>query len=639
MVLNVIKQIKIAILFKCFFFPVVSSFLTLILTNQLITFNQGKELFLLFLLSTIVSAWFGGYIAGIISTITSIILAYYYLFEPIHHFKVINVEEIITIIIFIILTTLMIVMINIINNSKDRSQNTFRSLLESINYGFLIIDIEFNVRQTNLEMEKILNKSKSNILNKKLFDLIPELFQTELYYNLKDFNKKKAVLSLDIYLDSVKKWFRINAFPYSNNKRLGLYFKDITETKEQEKNYRKTQLYFDKIFESNIIGLVFSYSNGKILSANDAFLKMIGYTDKDIENRELTWDKITLEKHKYIDEQINNQILQSGVSNIYEKEYLTKTRNLVPVIMGVSMIDPKDNLCLSFILNIKDRKNIQQKLKESEEKFRTLVNSMNDIVILLNKDKNYIDVYGQWLKNYNVNDSTYLNEIVKELSLNTNIDLHSKHYDIALEGKNVMYEWVAEYNGINKIYFQNSVSPIYGIDNSINGLVIVARDITELKNVQTNLNESNDKVNIILESITDAFITLDTNWKFTYVNKKAEEYFQTKRENLLNKRIWDVFPYLIGSKTYDQYRKSFELQQAISFEDCYLPTGHWFDIHLYPNKNGLTIYHTDINERKKYEDKVKELLADIDSNKKRLDNIISNIPGCCMGNVEARRRK
>lgn len=123
------------------------------------------------------------------------------------------------------------------------------------------------------------------------------------------------------------------------------------------------------------------------------------------------------------------------------------------------------------------------------------------------------------------------------------------------------------------------------------------------------LLEANDRVTRILESITDGFIVLDRDWRFTYVNSQAEEIVRPlgkSREQLLGKSIWTEFSSLAGTEVERHYRRAMADQVKVDFEFFYPLLNSWFEIRVYPGREGLSIYFQDITQRKRAERKVTE---------------------------------
>jgi PAS domain S-box-containing protein len=105
----------------------------------------------------------------------------------------------------------------------------------------------------------------------------------------------------------------------------------------------------------------------------------------------------------------------------------------------------------------------------------------------------------------------------------------------------------------------------------------------------------------VMESITDGLFALDRQWRFTYVNRQAEQLVGRRREDLLGKVVWDVFPPLIGSTWDREYHRAVENRIPVHFEEFYPPLETWFETHAYPSEDGIAIYIRSINERKQAE--------------------------------------
>ncbi|MFW5804860.1 MAG: PAS domain-containing protein, partial [bacterium] len=104
-----------------------------------------------------------------------------------------------------------------------------------------------------------------------------------------------------------------------------------------------------------------------------------------------------------------------------------------------------------------------------------------------------------------------------------------------------------------------------------------------------------------LEEIDEAFFSLDVDWNFTYINKKAERILQKNRSDILGKNIWNGFPKAIGSSFYKNFHKSANTLKKIEFDEYYLPLNTWFRIRTCPHHNGMEIYFKDISVPKKIE--------------------------------------
>lgn len=127
----------------------------------------------------------------------------------------------------------------------------------------------------------------------------------------------------------------------------------------------------------------------------------------------------------------------------------------------------------------------------------------------------------------------------------------------------------------------------------------------------------------LLESITDAFFALDREWRFTYVNQRALDYYGKLRDELLGRSIWDVFPVTAGTMLHEQYEKALRTQCSAAFETKSVLTGRWVDIRAYPTGQGLAVYFRDVSHRKLAEQELQAALTKLEESDRRKDEFLA----------------
>ena len=140
-----------------------------------------------------------------------------------------------------------------------------------------------------------------------------------------------------------------------------------------------------------------------------------------------------------------------------------------------------------------------------------------------------------------------------------------------------------------------------------------ATDISERKRLDEEREQllgrerqSRERVQTILESITDAFFAVDHEWRFTYVNHEAERLLQRRREQLLGHVLWQEFPEAIGTAFEREYRCAMAEDKTVQFEDHYSPLGIWVDVRAYPSDAGLSVFFRDVTKRRRAEEALRE---------------------------------
>ena len=124
-------------------------------------------------------------------------------------------------------------------------------------------------------------------------------------------------------------------------------------------------------------------------------------------------------------------------------------------------------------------------------------------------------------------------------------------------------------------------------------LLGVAYDWTELR-------DTRDRLARVLETMTDAFFSVDHEWRFTYVNAEAERLLGRGRDELLGRVLWDEYPQALGTSFEDDYRRAVDEGVPVSFEAEYPGLG-WYDVRAWPQPDGLSVYFHDISARRRAE--------------------------------------
>lgn len=123
--------------------------------------------------------------------------------------------------------------------------------------------------------------------------------------------------------------------------------------------------------------------------------------------------------------------------------------------------------------------------------------------------------------------------------------------------------------------------------------------LTESK-TESSEEDFSQSVNI-LDSITDAFFLLDGEWRFAYLSPKSEQFLSRlnlRIADLSGKNIWEAIPGATETPGFEQFRNALKNKTVVEFEEYFGPLKTWFEVHLHPIGNGLSVYVRDITRRK-----------------------------------------
>jgi len=134
-----------------------------------------------------------------------------------------------------------------------------------------------------------------------------------------------------------------------------------------------------RLVDANIVGIFNWDLDGRITEANDAFLRIVGYDRDDLKAARIRWTDLTpLEWRSDTAERVS-EMKATGSVQPYEKEYFRKDGTRVPILLGSALFQKDGTRGVSFVVDLTARKQAEAELRESEERFRTLVQFSFDV--------------------------------------------------------------------------------------------------------------------------------------------------------------------------------------------------------------------------------------------------------------------
>lgn len=248
----------------------------------------------------------------------------------------------------------------------------------------------------------------------------------------------------------------------------------------------------------------------------------------------------------------------------------------------------------------------EQLARQQAETLRITFASMGDAVITSDVSGNvtYLNAIAQMLTGWTFQDATgqplttvfrVMNEQTRQPLKNSDSEIedHKRRFKTArstiLVGR----------DGTERV-IEDSISLIRDDAGNVAGKVVIFRDISERRLTDVEREQSQQLIIMTLESITDAFLRFDRNWRFAYVNAEAERLMGRPRVELLGKICWNEELPAVGKGVEKEYLRAVAEQITIEFESYFEPGQRWFAIKGNPTaEGGLTVFFHDITESKR----------------------------------------
>ena len=129
-----------------------------------------------------------------------------------------------------------------------------------------------------------------------------------------------------------------------------------SERKRVEATLREREARIRRLMESNIIGILFWDIHGGVSDANDAFLRLVGYSREDLQSGSLQWTSFVPLTRTPADLQAREQLWRTGVISPYERDFIRKDGTRIPVLNGAAFLEGSQENGIGFVLDLSERK-------------------------------------------------------------------------------------------------------------------------------------------------------------------------------------------------------------------------------------------------------------------------------------------
>ena len=141
-----------------------------------------------------------------------------------------------------------------------------------------------------------------------------------------------------------------------------------------------------RLIDANLMGMFTWNLEGRIVEANENFLKMVQWGREDVASAGMSWTDLTPEEWRARDELAVGDLKATGTMQPYQKEYFRKDGSRVPVLVGAALFEEGGNDGVAFALDLSEQKRAEEAFRRVEEQARAIVDSALDAVIVMDAE-------------------------------------------------------------------------------------------------------------------------------------------------------------------------------------------------------------------------------------------------------------
>jgi PAS domain S-box-containing protein len=228
-----------------------------------------------------------------------------------------------------------------------------------------------------------------------------------------------------------------------------------------------------------------------------------------------------------------------------------------------------------------------------------------EAVVLMNEDQSIVRVNREFTRLFAYTPQEALGRRLSELIVPYEFqDEYEAYADKVAHGQRVDAEGVRQRRDGSRLHVSIVQVPVSLPGGQIAKYAIY-RDITERKQAEEALWQAQARIESVLKSVADIHILFDRDWRYLYVNEAAVRAIGRPREQILGRTLWELYPDIIGTELDSQYHRAMDERSLVAFDFHYRTLDTWWENRFYPAPEGLSVFATNITERKLAEEKLR----------------------------------
>jgi PAS domain S-box-containing protein len=501
-------------------------------------------------------------------------------------------------------------------NELRESEERFKALHEG-SFGGIFVHFDDIIVECNQGLSEITGYSQDELIGKKGLTLIAKRCRTKVL-NIVASGYEDPYEAIGIRKDGTEYPLKVQAknIPYKGKRARVVEFRDITEHKKTENELRESEERFKALHNASFGG-IFIHMDGTIIDCNLGLSEMTGYLHDDL----IGMDGLLLIAEKYRDKVIDN--MKSSHEDSFEAVGLRKDGTEYPIFTQSKNIPYKGrNVRVVEFRDITEQKKTENELRESEQRFKALHNAsfggitIHDKGLILDCNLGLSEITGYSFDELiGMNGLLLIAENSRELVMGNILAGYEEPYEAIGLRKNGT-EYPVRLEARNIPYKGKMVR------------VVEFRDITERKESEKALRDSERKFRSYLESAPYGIFILDEHGNYLEVNKTACKLTGYDENELTHMNISD----LIAPESLISAGQSFDELKTSGYTFAELQFKHKDGSISWISRNGaklsdnrFILFISDITEKKKAENSLIEAKILAEHNNRIKSEFLANM--------------
>jgi len=382
-----------------------------------------------------------------------------------------------------------------------KTKERYRQAFENVNDIIFSYDKDFRILNVTPSVERILGYKPEELIGKR-FDELNLLPPQDLERGFEDALNVlggKAVSSAEYAFRTKRGEIRfgeLSGHPIVKNGNVvgGVSVaRDITERKATEEALRESEERYKALVETSHSGIVVVGEGYKLSYINQTMCELLGRSEEELIGRDFR-EFLDEESRELVADRYRRRQRGEVVPAKYEFNVLRKSGEKRRIESRSTVItDSKGKkFTISHLMDITERKRVEESLRASEERYRSLVESSNDAIVQLNNEGKIVSFNKAFINLFGYSESDLVGKsmrIIHPSRESFESFCNTVYPNIATDGFS-RTEWTFVHKNGNVIYGECTVSPLKGSGAGIKGCVAIIRDVGERKLLESQLRQA-----------------------------------------------------------------------------------------------------------------------------------------------------